>query len=65
MKEKREMWAFKLTPTEKGQLANLSELDGVSMAAVVRGLIKRSHAARVKTFRAIRDREFQTALRRI
>ena len=49
MKEKREMWALKLTPTEKRQLIELADLDGINMSAEVRMLIKRSHSQRIKT----------------
>jgi hypothetical protein len=44
----REMWALKLSKEEKTMLAELSKMEGVSMSAMVRLLVRRSYERRAK-----------------
>ena len=42
-RQKREMWALKLSADEKQKLRELADKNGVNMSAMVRLLINRSH----------------------
>jgi len=48
MQDERFMWAIRLSAAEKEQLKALANLDGVTMSAMVRLLIRRSYDRKIK-----------------
>ena len=45
-KDKRDMWALRLTTEEKAMLKHLADLEGVSMSGMFRMLVRRSYDRR-------------------